>query len=397
MFSQHNGDNMLAIVLSGGGAKGAYEMGVWKALRRLRIKYQIITGTSIGALNGMLMVQNDFYKCLKMWKNINYDMIYDNFGNVKTTQEMYLAYLNKIIDGGIDTEKIERLIEENYRPNKIYKSKIQFGVVAYSLKSRKVIYATKKNTRPDKLKKYILASATCFPVFKPTKIGTDTLIDGGYYDNLPINLAIDLGATEIIAVDLGSIGFRKRVRNKGIKITYIQPNNKLHSFLMFDSNVTKRMINLGYNDTMKVFKRLEGNLYTFKKGSINNLYYKNKSKILEICQKLDYVGNFKDFYNLKEPIKKFNQIVEDTLEIFKIPVDKVYNSRNINKYLFEELDKTDTVEFDKFELDEIKKMFNSAIITKYIYLKLKDCDKINIVFNFFPKEFASAIYLLAVR
>lgn len=397
MFSQHNGDNMLAIVLSGGGAKGAYEMGVWKALRRLRIKYQIITGTSIGALNGMLMVQNDFYKCLKMWKNINYDMIYDNFGNVKTTQEMYLAYLNKIIDGGIDTEKIERLIEENYRPNKIYKSKIQFGVVAYSLKSRKVIYATKKNTRPDKLKKYILASATCFPVFKPTKIGTDTLIDGGYYDNLPINLAIDLGATEIIAVDLGSIGFRKRVRNKGIKITYIEPNNKLDSFLMFDSNVTKRMINLGYNDTMKVFKRLEGNLYTFKKGSINNLYYKNKSKILEICQKLDYVGNFKDFYNLKEPIKKFNQIVEDTLEIFKIPVDKVYNSRNINKYLFEELDKTDTVEFDKFELDEIKKMFNSAIITKYIYLKLKDCDKINIVFNFFPKEFAAAIYLLAVR
>ena len=397
MFSQHNGDNMLAIVLSGGGAKGAYEMGVWKALRRLRIKYQIITGTSIGALNGMLMVQNDFYKCLRMWKNINYDMIYDNFGNVKTTQEMYLAYLNKIIDGGIDTKKIENLIEENYRPNKIYKSKIQFGVVAYSLKSRKVIYATKKNTRPDKLKKYILASATCFPVFKPTKIGTDTLIDGGYYDNLPINLAIDLGATEIIAVDLGSIGFRKRVRNKGIKITYIEPNNKLDSFLMFDSNVTKRMINLGYNDTMKVFKRLEGNLYTFKKGSINNLYYKNKSKILEICQKLDYVGNFKDFYNLKEPIKKFNQIVEDTLEIFKIPVDKVYNSRNINKYLFEELDKTDTVEFDKFELDEIKKMFNSAIITKYIYLKLKDCDKINIVFNFFPKEFASAIYLLAVR
>ena len=397
MFSQHNGDNMLAIVLSGGGAKGAYEMGVWKALRRLRIKYQIITGTSIGALNGMLMVQNDFYKCLRMWKNINYDMIYDNFGNVKTTQEMYLAYLNKIIDGGIDTKKIENLIEENYRPNKIYKSKIQFGVVAYSLKSRKVIYATKKNTRPDKLKKYILASATCFPVFKPTKIGTDTLIDGGYYDNLPINLAIDLGATEIIAVDLGSIGFRKRVRNKGIKITYIEPNNKLDSFLMFDSNVTKRMINLGYNDTMKVFKRLEGNLYTFKKGSINNLYYKNKSKILEICEKLDYVGNFKDFYNLKEPIKKFNQIVEDTLEIFKIPVDKVYNSRNINKYLFEELDKTDTVEFDKFELDEIKKMFNSAIITKYIYLKLKDCDKINIVFNFFPKEFASAIYLLAVR
>ena len=104
-----------------------------------------------------------------------------------------------------------------------------------------MVYSTKKNTSPKRLKKYILASATCFPVFKPTKIGNDILVDGGYYDNLPINLAIDLGATEIIAVDLGAIGFRKKIRNKEIKITYIEPNNKLDSFLMFDSNVTKKL------------------------------------------------------------------------------------------------------------------------------------------------------------
>ncbi len=397
MFSQHNGDNMLAIVLSGGGAKGSYEMGVWKALKKLKIKYQIVTGTSIGALNGMMMVQNDFYKCLKMWETINYDVLYDNFTKVDTTQELYLTYLNKIVDGGIDTKKIEKLIEDNYRPNKIYKSKIQFGVVAFSLKNMNVIYATKKNTRPDKLKKYILASATCFPVFKPTKIGTDTLIDGGYYDNLPINLAIDLGATEIIAVDLGAIGLRKKIRDKKIKITYIIPNNKLDSFLMFDSNVTKRMINLGYNDTMKIYKKLEGNLYTFKKGTIFKLYYHYKANILKIIDNLDYVGNFKGFSNLKNPINKFTKIIEDTLEIFKIDVSKIYNSRKINKILLEKLEQTDDIEFEKFELGEIKKMFNSAIITKYIYQKLKNCDKINVVFNFFPKEFAAAIYLLALR
>ena len=66
---------MLAIVLSGGGAKGAYEMGVWKALKKLKIRYQIITGTSIGPLNGMMILQNHFYKCLRMWKNISYDII----------------------------------------------------------------------------------------------------------------------------------------------------------------------------------------------------------------------------------------------------------------------------------------------------------------------------------
>ena len=388
---------MLAVVLSGGGAKGAYEVGVWKALRRLNIKYKIVTGTSIGALNGMMMVQKDFYKCLRLWKSISYDMLYDNFSKINNQKEMYLTYFNKIIDGGIGTEKIEKIIENNYRPNKLYNSKIQFGVVAYNITTRKVVYATKKNTQPNKLKKYILASATCFPVFKPTKIGTDILVDGGYYDNLPINLAIDLGATEIIAVDLGAIGFHKKIRNKEIKITYIEPNNKLDSFLMFDSNVTKRMINLGYNDTMKVFNRLEGNLYSFKKGSMTNLYYRYKKNILDICNNLDYVGNFKNIEKLKEPLKKFNEIIEDTLEIFKIPVDKVYNSRSINKFLLIELEKTNTIEFDKFELEKIKKVFNSAIITKYIYLKLKKCDKINVVFNFFPKEFASAIYLLAVR
>ena len=102
---------MLAIVLSGGGAKGAYEVGVWKALRKLHIKYQIVTGTSIGALNGLMMAQNEFYKCLKLWENINYDILYDNFKKIGNSKEMYLEYLNKIFDGGIDTKKIENIIE----------------------------------------------------------------------------------------------------------------------------------------------------------------------------------------------------------------------------------------------------------------------------------------------
>ena len=45
---------MKALVLSGGGAKGSYQLGVWKALRELNIKFDIITGTSVGALNGAL-------------------------------------------------------------------------------------------------------------------------------------------------------------------------------------------------------------------------------------------------------------------------------------------------------------------------------------------------------
>ena len=62
---------MKAIVLSGGGSKGSYQIGVWKALRKLRIKYDIVTGTSVGALNGALMTQGNFHRALKVWKSIN--------------------------------------------------------------------------------------------------------------------------------------------------------------------------------------------------------------------------------------------------------------------------------------------------------------------------------------
>lgn len=378
--------NMLAVVLSGGGAKGAYELGVWKALKKLHIKYDIVTGTSIGALNGMMMVQKEYYKCLRLWKNINYDTIFENFKKVNNSQEMYLEYLNKLVNGGIDTSKIEQLINNYYKPQKLYNSKIKYGVVSYNLTKKSVVYSTKLNTNPKKLKKYILASATCFPVFKPTKINNQLLVDGGYYDNLPINLAIDLGATEIIAVDLRAIGIKKSISNKDIKVTYIKPNNKLDSFLMFDSNVTKKMINLGYNDALKKFNKLDGIIYTFKKGTLDNLYSKYITNMNKICE-----NYFKNFDKIDK--KDLNKIVENCLEIFKLDVDKIYDSYNIKKLLFEKLQKTEIVDFDNYNLKELRKILDSAKFVKYLYIKLRKCDKINPLFKVFFKEYMAAIYL----
>ena len=59
--------NKTAIVLAGGGSRGAYQIGVWKALREMGIDYQLVTGTSVGALNGVLMVQQEYDKALAVW------------------------------------------------------------------------------------------------------------------------------------------------------------------------------------------------------------------------------------------------------------------------------------------------------------------------------------------
>ncbi len=64
---------MYGVVLQGGGTKGSYHIGVWKALRELGIEIGAVTGTSIGgALNGgAFIAQNMYDEALKVWENIN--------------------------------------------------------------------------------------------------------------------------------------------------------------------------------------------------------------------------------------------------------------------------------------------------------------------------------------
>ena len=63
------------LVLAGGGTRGAYQVGVWKALKNLQIDVKAITGTSIGALNGALFLQDDFSTTLKLYEQIKIDNI----------------------------------------------------------------------------------------------------------------------------------------------------------------------------------------------------------------------------------------------------------------------------------------------------------------------------------
>ncbi len=76
-----------AIALGGGGTKGAYEAGVWKALLELGIEYEIVTGTSIGALNGALMVTREYEKACEIWDTIEMGDVMSEGLNLTTTIE----------------------------------------------------------------------------------------------------------------------------------------------------------------------------------------------------------------------------------------------------------------------------------------------------------------------
>ena len=65
------------IVLEGGGARGSYQIGAWKALREAGIKIRGIAGASVGALNGALICMDDLEKAEEIWENIRYSQVID--------------------------------------------------------------------------------------------------------------------------------------------------------------------------------------------------------------------------------------------------------------------------------------------------------------------------------
>ena len=61
---------MYGLVLEGGGAKGAYHVGAFKALKELGIEIGGIAGSSIGAINGAMMVQGNYELLEKVWYSL---------------------------------------------------------------------------------------------------------------------------------------------------------------------------------------------------------------------------------------------------------------------------------------------------------------------------------------
>lgn len=266
-----------AVVLAGGGARGAYEIGAWKALNELEYKYDILTGTSVGALNGALMLQNDFDFAYDLWTNISNEKVYnmkyidpDNQINL----DKYISTIKNLAfeivqNRGLDCTPLQQIVTDKLDEKYIRDSEIDFGVVTVEYPSFKPYALFKEDIPEGRLNDYLSASAACFPFMKIYNIDGTKFIDGAYYDNMPINMAIEKGAKEVVAVDLEGPGRYTQPRYdkyEGVTVRYVNSRWNLGDTLIFDSKTACRNIQLGYLDTMKVFGKYDGYKYTFYKG-----------------------------------------------------------------------------------------------------------------------------------
>lgn len=399
---------MRAIVLSGGGAKGSYEIGVWKALRKLNINYDIVTGTSVGALNGALMVQKSYLKALFLWYNIHYDDIFE-IKKKYTKEEINNLYKEGILNGGVDVTNLENTIKKCIKPNKFFKSNIKFGLVTVKIPSLKHIYMTKDKLTKNNLHDYLVASASCFPAFKLKKIEKKYYIDGGFYDNMPINLAIEMGATEVIAVDLDAIGIKRNLKYN-VPVTYITPKNKINSFLTFEKNSSRRGMRLGYNDTMKQYNKLDGNLYTFKLNDLKNNFSNYKEKYIKNIENIigkdsliiENIVLKKIFKSDKSFFKELNEIIEKLGYIYEIDDSYIYDINNYNTVIIKNFydNKLNEKELDNnITKDKIKMLFNDKKMIKYIYelIEKNQNKKLKNISIIYPEEFLMAVYIKTIK
>lgn len=275
-----------ALVLSGGGSRGGYEIGVWQALRELGVPIHIVTGTSVGALNGAMVVQDDFDRAVELWKELETHMVFDlesgggketgrfDFEIAGMTASEAIAYAKEIlIKGGAGTSGLENIVKRYVSEENIRSSEKKLGVVTVELPTLKPHYLFTEDIPQGKLHDYILASASCFPAVQAREIDGIRYIDGGYVDVMPVELALKQGADNIIAVYLEAAGFVRRdtvelAEETASKLVMIKSHWDLGNFLVFNTDNARRIIRLGYLDTMKAFGVFEGKWFTFSKGEL---------------------------------------------------------------------------------------------------------------------------------
>ncbi len=258
-----------ALVLAGGGARGSYQVGVWRALTEIGWRPQIITGTSVGSLNGAMFVLDQYEAARDMWLTIRSRDVMDLPKENADLTEMQQFLLKAVQAGGMDVSPLEEIVELVLDEDALRAAPIRFGLVTVEMKGLKARELTLEDIPHGKVKDYLMASAACFPALRAREIDGVRFLDGGYSDNMPMGLAKSMGADELVCVDLEGVGIT-RPNLTGLPTTMIRSCWDLGEILDFNPDTARRNIVLGYHDAMRAFGRVRGCAYAVANSCQSN-------------------------------------------------------------------------------------------------------------------------------
>ena len=311
---------MIGLSLSGGGVKGSYEIGAYCALRKCHIKFDGYVGCSIGSFNAAMLASGRDKELLKFWQNAD-------IARIMELDDSKINNFKKVVaNKGVSTEGLKAELDRLNIEESLRKSNKDYGLITVRVNNLKPLYLFKEDIKEGQLNKYIMGSCY-FPGFKQEKmIDNAYYIDGGFFDNSPVNMLLDRGYDKVYEIDLRAIGLKRKIKDRS-KVITITPSRPLGAVFTFDKKRINYNIRLGYYDTIKVLKSLDGYKYIFKKipdwyykralrNVSNNIItrmqkeFKTKNEKELILKALEYVMKFEkaEYTYIYKPFKEIRRI-----------------------------------------------------------------------------------------
>lgn len=254
------------LVLEGGGAKGAYEVGAYYALLEMGFAFDAIVGTSIGAINAAMFASNNVEGCMRAWKTVDFEVLsrdmeistaqYESKDLFSMIKGKLKELKDKIGDMGISPQPLFHAVDQLIDEDVLRNSPIDFGLCTVNVSDFKVEKIFKEEIPKGQLKDYIIAS--CYlPIFKMQPLHGKYYLDGGFASQAPVDMIEKKNLTPIVVrlhpspakEDLSSAKY------------VIEPTEFLGSSLGFDAVKSDVLIRRGYFDAYRAVDGLAGQHY----------------------------------------------------------------------------------------------------------------------------------------
>jgi len=281
------------IVFCGGGAKGAFELGVWKWLaeHRLAEHFTGVSGASVGALNTLLFAQEDYKKAESVWLSMNDgDLVQTNEKLEQSLKDVFqksggvAAKLAGFLRGwqenagAFDKKKLSNIVRENISVKALEDKLAYVSLTVFSPDPEEPLYPEysyldnlSQNSEEETIRK-VLASAALPGAYVPETINGRLCIDGGVLDNCPVYPLVKAGFREILVVHLSPRlkkgedkleEFNRSLNEKFIpteleyiRFHHIWPVESLGNLLKINPELTKQRIQAGYEAACNQLGRL---------------------------------------------------------------------------------------------------------------------------------------------
>lgn len=249
------------LVLEGGGAKGSYQLGLYRALQETHPDLRLVVGTSMGALTGAFIVQGNTDVLADIWQKFSFEggrELMLSLDEVKKTPDIVRIAKTARAALNMDVAPLKELIHRHIDEEKIRASKVDYGLVVYNLSEGKTEYLYLDDIPKGKLHQFILASCA-YPIFPPVRIDGKLYVDGGVGNNLPYEMVLAKGMEPII--------LRTNPPKQGEKLPdkalVLGPARPVADTMHFDADLAPYRMQQGYRHGRRMILGYDGLDYTF--------------------------------------------------------------------------------------------------------------------------------------